>query len=512
MKPTDEQQQAIDLFLQGGDLAIEAGAGTGKTSTLVLISEAAQGYGQYVAFNKALVDESGHKFDPRRVRANTAHSLAFRTVGKHFADRLPGKPGSAARMTSRQIAEALDLVPFSTFTFEDKPRTLPVGFLATLVTKAVRQFCQSGDPELSSRNFPFVEGIDVPGHYDRNNQLRQFLLPYTRRVWEDVTRPDGRLPYAHEHYLKLWQLSDPFIPADYILFDEAQDANPVIAAIVAAQQDHSQLVYVGDSQQEIYAWTGAVNALANVKVDHRTFLTQSFRFGQPIADEANVVLRELGTTMQLRGNPDIESTVEPVANPAAILTRTNATAIQMLIKFQEEGIEPHVVGGGKDVIAFANGAQQLMSTGSTTHPDLAPFGSWQEVCNYVSSPDEDGEDLQLLVRLVSQFGPVQIIRSLEAMPREDQADIILSTGHKSKGRQWKTVLLTPDFVRKNADEADLRLLYVAMTRAQKTLDIGRVKDARAALELAKAEAATQDDGAFERTAEQVRLRHEQLEV
>ena len=51
-----------------------------------------------------------------------------------------------------------------------------------------------------------------------------------------------------------------------MLFDEAQDANPVIAAIVAAQE-HAQLVYVGDSQQQIYEFTGARNAIENIKAE-----------------------------------------------------------------------------------------------------------------------------------------------------------------------------------------------------------------------------------------------------
>ena len=36
--PTEEQQRARDAFAAGDDLAIVAGAGTGKTSTLVLMA------------------------------------------------------------------------------------------------------------------------------------------------------------------------------------------------------------------------------------------------------------------------------------------------------------------------------------------------------------------------------------------------------------------------------------------------------------------------------------------
>ncbi|GAA4997753.1 hypothetical protein [Actinopolymorpha pittospori] len=40
IEPTAEQQAARDVFATGRDLALVAGAGTGKTSTLVLMGSA----------------------------------------------------------------------------------------------------------------------------------------------------------------------------------------------------------------------------------------------------------------------------------------------------------------------------------------------------------------------------------------------------------------------------------------------------------------------------------------
>src|ERR1700731_1501843 len=52
--PTEEQQRARDAFTAGGDLAVVAGAGTGKTTTLVLMAESTRKTGLYLAFNKAI--------------------------------------------------------------------------------------------------------------------------------------------------------------------------------------------------------------------------------------------------------------------------------------------------------------------------------------------------------------------------------------------------------------------------------------------------------------------------
>ena len=55
----------------------------------------------------------------------------------------------------------------------------------------------------------------------------------------------------------MWALTEPKIDADFLFLDEAQDTNPVLEEVFAAQRGHAQLVMVGDSAQAIYGWRGA---------------------------------------------------------------------------------------------------------------------------------------------------------------------------------------------------------------------------------------------------------------
>src|SRR5690349_7433369 len=104
--PTPEQDEALALFATGESLVIEAGAGTGKTSTLRLLSESApERQGIYLAFNHSIVDEAKRKM-PANVSAFTAHSVAFRAVGKPHAHRL-----NSNRMRSSDVARMLRLDP-----------------------------------------------------------------------------------------------------------------------------------------------------------------------------------------------------------------------------------------------------------------------------------------------------------------------------------------------------------------------------------------------------------------
>lgn len=87
---TAEQEAIVDAAAAGNNLVIEAGAGTGKTSTLVLVADSLQGRGIYVAFNRQIVDEARRKFGPE-VSCYTAHQLAYDGIGHPYATRLGGR-------------------------------------------------------------------------------------------------------------------------------------------------------------------------------------------------------------------------------------------------------------------------------------------------------------------------------------------------------------------------------------------------------------------------------------
>ena len=471
--PTDEQQQALDLFGTGIDLVIEAGAGTGKTSTLKLLAESTDRRGVYVAFNRAIVEEAKRKM-PRNVTASTAHSLAFKAVGSKMSHRLNGR-----RMKSAEIAKLLGLDPIVLSMSDGSTKRLAPGYLGGLVQRAVVQFCQTADTEIAGRHVPRVEGIDTVDaegvrQWANNRVVQQALLPALRRAWADLQDPNGQLPYRHDHYLKAWQLQGPMIAADFIMFDEAQDANPVMRAIVDAQE-HAQRVWVGDSQQQIYGFTGAVNALARV-TGNRTWLTRSFRFGPEIAGAANEVLAQLDTEMRIEGAGQ-PGELTTLASPDVLLTRTNATAVRAALDEMISGGRPAIVGGAAEVVRFAQAATELKRKGWTSHPELACFQSWGEVQDYVDT-DPNGSELSLMVRLVDDFGADVIAENLAACVPEDRATLVISTAHKAKGLEWDAVKLGDDFptgFSKNGEEVDvapeeLRLLYVAATRARRYLD------------------------------------------
>lgn len=483
--PTGEQSAIVDAFGTGEPLVVEAGAGTGKTTTLKLIADSTTRRGRYLAFNKAIADEAEKRF-PRHVAVSTIHSMAWHAVVKRDQDRQARL--RSPRVRSGEIARALGIEPLSL--------RLPLGrkwldgwLLAGLVLRAVEVFCQSADDTPGPQHVDRLFGCDKAAHAE----LADHLLPYVEAAWEDLLQPAGTLQFRHGHYLKIFALTRPQLGVDFILFDEAQDVAPVAAGIVEGQHD-TQLVFVGDSNQQIYQWAGAVDAMAK-RTGNRLRLSQSWRFGPAIADAANGVLDAIGSSMVLTGNPGRDSVLGPVDGGArAVLCRTNARTVQEVIDTVEAGRRPHLVGNGKDVLNFAYGAGDLQQGRKATHPDLVCFDSWPEVEAYVAE-DAMGGELKLLVDLVKRFGVKGLIRVLQhqLVPERD-ADVVISTAHKAKGLEWDTVRLADDLTVEPDEETgqldidELRLLYVAVTRARLGLDPGAVpltEDAMYALAAAK---------------------------
>jgi hypothetical protein len=176
------------------------------------------------------------------------------------------------------------------------------------------------------------------------------------------------------------------------------------------------------------------------------------------------------TDLVMKGLPSIPSRVGPVARPRCYLYRTNAGAVACLLNGLDEKRRGHLIGGGGDVVDFVKAAVSLQAGRPTSHPELACFGNWAEVEEY--SKTDEGSDLKLMVKLIKEFGAEKILSALENMPGEASADFVVSTAHKSKGREWASVKLGSDFpTADKMGDSDARLLYVALTRAQEELDL-----------------------------------------
>ncbi|MFF7723712.1 UvrD-helicase domain-containing protein [Streptomyces luteogriseus] len=471
--PTDEQAHAADVFRAGHHLVLQAGAGTGKTSTLGLLAAGTLRRGRYLAFNKSIAQDAAGRF-PCTVLCKTAHATAFASVGHRYTRRL-----NSPRQPAWKTGQALGITrPVRIGAHEIGPRAL-----SHTVLRTVTRYCHSADRTLTRHHVPPLRGLDTPGDHAR---LADEVLPFATNAWADLHNPDqGMVRFEHDHYLKMWALTAPIIEADFLFLDEAQDTNPVLEEVFATQRDHAQLVMVGDSAQAIYGWRGARDVMTGFDATPLT-LTRSFRFGPLIAEEANRWLTLADAPIRLTGSDTITTDIGSLERPDAVLCRTNIGAMAEVMRLLAAGHRVALTRGGQQLAALALAARDLKDGRRTSHPELVLFASWGELQDYAAH-DPAGRDLQPFVDLVDTHGPDAILTAVDQLTDEQHADVTVSTAHTAKGREWPTVKIADDFpppkdtdqhdaqgrpIPEPVSDTDARLAYVAVTRARHHLDLG----------------------------------------
>jgi hypothetical protein len=471
MRPTDEQQEIVDVAASGADLVIEAGAGTGKSSTLKMVAQNEKDRrGLCIYFNRAPAAEARRTFPPN-VACSTAHSLAWHAMKERpFMERLDGPP-----VTAKSIAEDF-LGIKSWFKTPKGYKDVSSWKVASLAVQTVRNYCYSDAREIGTWHVPTHE-MHLPAETDA--ELRRKVLPFAREIWEDLQCPDGWAQFMPDHYMKIWALEDPVMDADFMMVDESQDTNGVLAGILR-RQTHLQRILVGDSQQRLFSWRGTVDMMKEFDHAETRFLTQSFRFGQAVADEANLWLEYLDAPLRLRGLPSINSRLDFLEHPDAILCRTNADTIEQAMEAQDRGFEVAIVGGTDEIASFAYGVDDLKNTGKSRHRELTVFQSWADVVDYVTD-EKPGGNFGTAVRLIQRYGTGMIKRIAANCVDERQADYCISTVHKVKGLEWPRVMLDRNIApdddedQEEMSRGELMVAYVATTRAREVLDATSVR-------------------------------------
>jgi hypothetical protein len=163
------------------------------------------------------------------------------------------------------------------------------------------------------------------------------------------------------------------------------------------------------------------------------------------------------------------------------LCRKNVTAIWQLASGIEAGHKPAIRMSPTEIVAFADGADQLLVGKRAFRPTaFSLFETWKDAQSFAQSAV--GRDLLPIVRIVDEFGTGYLRALARRITPEATADYVISTVHRAKGLEWKRVKVANDFRFKTVDgrlmldEDEMRLLYVAVTRARHVLDISELRE------------------------------------
>ncbi|MBF0102094.1 MAG: ATP-dependent helicase [Desulfobacterales bacterium] len=460
MNLTKEQEKIVCHDLdQGQKLKVIAFAGSGKTTTLYEYTKIRPHLRfLYVSFNKSTQLEAEKKF-PGNVTCKTSHSLAYKDFGVKYRKKLV--PG----LKSNIVLDALDLD-----TFEDAQFSLD-----TLLNYLV-----SSDDLLSKKHIPTIAWQ----FYKTKKKTMVDLVQLATTLWKLMTDiNDDTIGMLHDGYLKLYQLSRPKLEFDCILLDEAQDTNPVVSDFLLSQP--CAHILVGDPYQQIYAWRGAKDTMDKIPTAKVMYLTHSFRFGNNIATIANLVLRIFkNETKSLIGVKERDA-VEEVTGHYTVICRTNAGVFKEAARRYKNrdigfvgGIEGYRFNDIVDTYYLFSKKKSNIK-----NPYIKSFDSYKDMKDFAKAV----EDMEILSRcsIVDIYmdkipGLVRDITNKTVAP--DEAEIILSTAHKSKGLEFDQVCLADDYQnllendgslvnQTKINHEEINILYVAITRARQRLEI-----------------------------------------
>jgi len=466
---TAEQREicrAVADAASGAAIKVQAFAGTGKTTTLAAVARACpKRHFLYLVFNRAAALDARRKM-PSNVEVRTAHSVAYREVGHIYQARLTERSWKWLTYLREKMPRALNSVA----RLGRDPTSA-----GALIIRTVEQYLRTVDAEL---------GVDhVPGWCDSG--VAEAAANAARFLWQNIAKPNSSAPITHDCYLKLFFLQErQLAPRDWIvMLDEAQDADPVIFALV--RRHRGTRIVVGDTYQQLYQWRGAVNALEGFETNAAGLaLTQTFRFGGLAAQWANRVLEICGERLRIAGagHPtEVRIGLGPV-KVEALLARSNAGALDHAVAALDGGRKVHVMGGAGPLVKLVRDAYGLYS-GKPGAGELAVFADWNEL-KAAAKGERSGisgdASLQVLVRLIEDRGArvLDTCQRLEScVDSPDAAQVTVSTVHKCKGLEWNRVLVSEDvnpLVQVSDGKPRLAfeeacVMYVALTRAKREL-------------------------------------------
>lgn len=472
LKPTAEQVAIIDAAAKGESFIVEAGAGAAKTTTLKMLADNLPNKGPVlaVAFNKRIANDLQAALPPT-CTVSTLNSLGHRAWGKQRGKRL--------EVDARKVGTLVGL---------ELKKTAPEVVAADedgSCWAAVRGFVNV------LRQASYVPSVlDGPwrpvytGTEDMEDLIEEFMLQneWNYRIMpvdlmmdmaENVLRDSismafqGSIDYDDQIYMST-SFFCPYPQFPTVLADEGQDLSP---------QNHrqlmlckpKQLIVVGDRRQAIYAFRGAdsesldnlqLKAAVELKINLGSYkLATSFRCPKKVVERQKLHYPEF---VAFEKNPEGEVQtwkrweIKDVPSGGAILCRNNAPLVAaafMLLRhkrgftFYGTDMAKNLKGLIKKVAGFTGKNLSAADKRIPAEDVLKDLALWYEKEraalkdknreHLVSGLTDRKECARMVLLEVETLGAAMEMCDTIF---ENAGDLVLSSGHRSKGFEWDWVM------------------------------------------------------------------------
>lgn len=492
--PTTQQVAFLtELTMGASNLALVARAGCGKTATILLgVDAIAQKWPRaetlVCAFNKSIADEVGAKLKEaghdnwRTVQASTLHSLGWGLL--RFAYKLDNKA-----IDDKKVKTLIALQNDAIY-----------AEWGTQIEALVNYGKQAGVgffPELP------IDSQDVwaqlANHYDINGfddtSVLDDVIFCAKHIYRLSLAQTDKVDFNDMILFPLIKNLKVKFGKDFIFLDEAQDLSRTRQALARKflKYGTGRMIVVGDDRQAIYGFTGAdAAALSNLIQSLRAKvmpLTTTWRCPKAVVALAQTIVPDIQAADTAIEGHVVKLEQMPVMEPTdAILCRNTAPLIDAAYKLIREGVACKVEGR-----AIGEGLKQLVGRWKVKTIDalLNRVADYQDrEVQKAMAKDQEQKAEQVMDKcetirsicaaVIAQKGSTvaEVNAFIDNLFSDEVKGVVtLCTYHRSKGREWKRVLLIrhselcPSRAAKQdwQLEQEHNLAYVAFTRAQHTL-------------------------------------------
>lgn len=487
-KPSIQQAAFFQWITEAtGSCVLEAVAGAGKTSTLIVALEMMTGTIFFGAYNKKIAEEIQQRAPQKPgLTISTMHAAGFK-AWRRAAQRAQVNADKCRDIFRCAAEQFPEYAPFE-------------GPVLQLVSLAKQAAVGISKPMASRSTWTdLIEHFDIEVFdEDTSTDNTELIIKLARKTLErsierdmDVVDFDDMIYAPLIHNVKMFQ-------HDWVLIDEAQDTNESRRLLsLRMLKKGGRLVAVGDRHQAIYGFTGAdsdsLDLIARAVNAEQLPLTTTFRCPKAVVTYAQQWVNHIQaaeTAPEGLVTTEVVTNLITVAKPGdAILCRFNAPLIKYVYKFIAAGIAAKVegreIGNGLKMLARRWKVRKL-----TAMLDKLEVYLERETAKYVakeqaakvSAVEDKVNCLRVIIERVLKTDPNcsapvdRVCKEIDSIFTEDgNTNVVLfSSIHKSKGREWQRVVWLqtgPSGWARMAweQEQEVNLCYVAATRAKHEL-------------------------------------------
>ena len=466
-------QEAIFAAVEntiGGNLIVEALAGTGKSTTLEEIVRRTDPDASVLvcAFNTSIAKALEPRM-PVGVTVKTIHSFGFAAL----------RAASTRRIEINRFRTADAVQGILGRGHESRDARAFCSKLISIAKGNAFDACEAGGtPKLDTLDaMADAQELLAPKGWSRGKLLGVALQVLRAQQLSTSTEID------FDDMIWLPVVRQIAIPQfDFVLVDELQDLNPAQIAICVEASAEGRFIGVGDRHQAIYGFRGADReAIPRMVRELRADvlpLSITYRCARSIVTEANEIVPALeaapGAPLGTVRHASLETLERDVAPGDFVLSRTNAPLVSLCFRLIKAGRRAAIQGRdiGDGLAAWVRG------TKAADVPELLRcVRDWRisEIARLDAlERDTDGvtDRAECLIAIAEGAKSVaEVMLRIESIFSGEAPGgrVLLSSTHRAKGLEAERVWLLHDTYCQRPGAEESNLLYVAITRAKSEL-------------------------------------------